>query len=120
MPTISDDQNNMIHLKDSGVYLVLAKDSTRSKLTGEGFVRNVRNENILQEQFIGYNPRALRLIMDELHQEYVFFGVKGTHYKVPILKLLDNKRYLWFKQQGFERQQFVSLDELEEWCELDS
>ena len=120
---INDKEGNIIHLKDSGVYLILAKENRARmlfKLTSEGFVRNVRDENILQKEFVGYNPKALRLVMDELHQEFVFFGVKGKHYKIPILKLLDNKRYLYFKKKGFELQQFVSLGELEEWCELDN
>jgi len=37
-----------------------------------------------------------------------------THWKIPVKFILDNGRFLFFKEQGFEKQLFVSLEELEQ------
>ncbi len=122
MVKAKDKQGNTILLKESGLYLILASDSSRARqlfrLTKDGFLRVVKPNNILKGQFIGYNPAGLRLILDNLKQKFVFFQVKGKYYQISIIDLLDNERYLWFKGQGFERQQFISLEELEEWNKL--
>jgi len=38
----------------------------------------------------------------------------GGHWKIPVKFILDNGRFLFFKEQGFEKQLFVSLEELEQ------
>lgn len=41
-------------------------------------------------------------------------GDEYANWKIPVKFILENGRYLNFKQQGFEKQLFVSLDQLEQ------
>jgi len=115
----NDSQGNQIMLRESGLYLILASQPDRARqlfrMTKDGFLRVVKPGNILKKQFIGYNPAGLRMILDNMKQKFVFFQVKGKYYQIAILDLLGTERYLWFKTKGFERQMFISLEELEEW-----
>lgn len=38
----------------------------------------------------------------------------GNHWKIPVSYILEKGEYLFFKQQGFEKQRFVSLENLEQ------
>ena len=119
---LEDKEGNAIFLRESGVYLALASENrTRMiwKTTKEGFLKTVHKKNIFQSaNAVGYNKESLVMIMDELHQEFVIFNVKGEIFKIDILDLLENDRYLNFKKQGFERQAFVTIGELQSWNQL--
>jgi len=39
---------------------------------------------------------------------------EGNHWKIPVKFILDNGQILFFKQQNFEKQIFVTLEELEQ------
>ncbi len=44
----------------------------------------------------------------------------GGQWKIPVNYILENGRFLQFKSEGFEKQQFVSLEELDKFKVLPS
>lgn len=46
--------------------------------------------------------------------DYVSLSDELNHWKVPVKFILDNGKFLFFKEQGFEKQIFLSLEQLEQ------
>lgn len=116
-----DEGRNRLFTKSSGktitIYLNLQADGTRKRKVGVVtistrtiVIRRNRTEHLFRAgNAYGFNSHLLHNTKTfdtiQLSDEY-------QNWKVPVKFILENGEYLMFKQQGFEKQIFVSLEQL--------
>ena len=116
---VSDDMGNQLIVHDRGINLRLKsedKDRRIFQVKGGQISKWVKPTNILNAgNMIGFNYKALQVIRERLRKKYIYtlFGTK--RYKVPIDEVLDNGKFLFFKNEGFELQIFYPLKEMMKW-----
>ena len=107
----SNDKLIHLKLKLKGDKIRLIGTVTKSTKTIE--MRRKRGIHLFRKMNAwGFNHYVLK-------NAYTFDTIRlsddlGNHWKIPVKYILDNGRFLQFKDEGFEKQQFVSLEELEQ------
>jgi hypothetical protein len=83
-----------------------------STLYGTMTVRRVRKKHLHEKSnSYGFNHH----ILDNAKQfKYIRLCETKNEYLIPKEYILENGKFMYYKGQGFERQIFVSLDELEQ------
>jgi len=112
---MKDAQGNLLGFRPDGMYLKLSgEDRLRQvfAIKGDKVSKYVSPANILKKaNAIGFNYDGLKELLARGHKTiHVVIG-KRQSIKLSIQSILDNKEFLWFKEQGFERQIFWKLDE---------
>lgn len=121
--SISDEQGNLLILKKNDKRTILSL-----KLKAHTKVRRIGTINLQRKIFEVRRRRAKHLL--RVNQSYGFnyklLAVAKTFTKVrlcdefnewliPVQHILDNGSFLWFKDpEGFERQIFIQLSQIEE------
>lgn len=100
------------------IYLHLQSDKRKRKIgtitlsTKTMEIKRNRGEHLFRKgTAYGFNEYVLRQtkLADKIR-----LSDEHDNWKIPIEHILKNGKYLHFQQQGFERQLFLSLDELEQ------
>ena len=118
--TFFDSQENKIISTESAliitVELKLVSEKRRrlvgvlTKSTGVfNVVRNREKHLHRQSNSYGFNFRIFEM---SNHIKTVVLSDELMRYKIPIRYILENTNFLFFKQQGFELQTFISLEQL--------
>lgn len=105
--------------KTRALYLKLLSENkkrligTVTRSTRTIYFKRKRSIHLFRKgQMYGFNDFILRnqdtIDWVDLSDDY------GCHWKIPVKYIMDNGKYLTFSSVGFERQRFLSLEELEQ------
>lgn len=120
---ISDDVRNYLQIKsnDKVIELKLYLESQSrgrnigvvTKSTRTIDMKRIRSKHLHRKtNSYGFNDYVLR---NQTSIDWVRLSDDlGNHWKIPVKYILDKGEYLHFKQEGFELQRFVSLQNLEQ------
>lgn len=119
---LDDTGHNALLIKSTdktiAVYLKLATFKKRKRIglvtksTKTISMRRERHKHLyIKGNAYGFNDYVLRYQTSFTH---INLSDEHTNWKVPVSFILDDKNgfYLQFKEQGFEKQKFISLREL--------
>ncbi len=119
-------------IDENGDNKVMIKSTTKTKtvfllLKGEGRKRKIgvitlstramtierkREEHLFRKNSsYGFNEYVLRKALDF---DDIMLSDEHSHWRIPRTFILENGMYLNFSQNGFELQQFVSLEQIEQ------
>ena len=86
---------------------------TITKSTRTIAVRRVRSKHLFRKfNAYGFNDYILR---NQTTFDWIRLSDdEGNHWKIPVKFVMEHGKYLNFKEQGFELQRFVSLDQIEQ------
>lgn len=112
-----DSDGNKLRLRRDGVFLKLANEKRTRKIISfrQGAVINfVKKKNLFQKgELVGFNYHALHMVLDAFpRMKDMLVRVGQQSYKVDPAEILDRELFLYFKNQGFERQVFFPLAEM--------
>jgi len=119
---IEEDGKNKLVIKQNqktiAVFLQLQAEKNRkrrigvvTKSTKTFFVKRERDKHLfIKGNAYGFNDYVLKN-QTSFDKVALFDGIE--HWKIPVQFIIENGKYLMFKQQGFERQLFVSLEQIE-------
>ncbi len=108
-----DTQGNKIGIMEDGVHLKLARTLRVLKIFN---IKNgqlskwVSPKNILRKaNAVGFNHKALQMLQNAGYTALSLHIGKKPPIGLKIADILESGDFLWFKQQGFERQIFWKL-----------
>lgn len=113
-----DIHKNLLYIDNGNVYLKLVKEEKERKLGtidyGSRTLITTRKPSHLfkKSNSYGFNHS---LLSTATQFDQILLKVKGGHYVIPVKTILDKGQFLNFLQQGFERQIFLSLGEMEKY-----
>jgi len=103
----------LVDYATNSIYLKLAKDNRRRLIGvmepagGSLFVKRSRFKHVLRKaQAYGFNDYVLR---NAKKFNKIILEDEGGRYELPIALIIEKGQYLFFKEQGFEKQIFLSL-----------
>ncbi len=119
---LSDNDGNFIRVVDAGDTRVVSlklKGDTRERLIGtlskqrrELLVTRIRAKHLLQKnKSYGFNYHVLSKAKQFDH---VRLEDDYDAYLIPVSYILEQGKFLFFKQQGFEKQIFLSLESMKQ------
>lgn len=119
---INDDGKNYLQIKsnDKIIQLKLCLENFKPRLIGTVTkstrtidMKRVRLKHLhWKTNSYGFNDFVLR---NQNSIDWVRLSDDlGNHWKIPVSYILEKGTYLHFKQEGFELQRFVSLENLEQ------
>ena len=117
--TVQDDFGNEIFAENDKIYLNLKEDN-RKRLLGRLeldsktlYVKRNRERHLhYKSNSYGFN---YLIIKNGTKFNKVVIADNIETFTIPKDDILEKGRFLFFKQQGFERQIFISLDDLQEY-----
>jgi hypothetical protein len=118
---IDTNNDNFVRIKstDKTIIITLILEGDKPRLIGTvtkstKTIRMKRKRSI--HLFKKYNAYGFNdYILREAKQfDKIRLSDEYADWKIPVKYILENGKYLNFKQQGFELQRFVTLDELEQ------
>jgi len=119
MTTLQQDKDGNSLLKDGRVvYLKLASEKRRREVGriisgSDTIIMERKQEHLLRKaNAYGFNYEALKLAKAV---KFILLHTPTVMYKFPISFALENGSFLWFKSEGFEKQIFLTLSQLEKW-----
>ena len=118
---IDDSSNNYLHIKQNDKIIVVGlKLGSETKVRRIGRVtkstktieiRRIREKHLFWSgNAYGFNDYVLRY--QDTFEWVRLSDDTGGQWKIPVSYILENGRFLNFKQQGYELQRFVSLEEI--------
>jgi hypothetical protein len=118
--TVSDDYGNLILICNNGVRLVLylkLKAETRKRKLGVvnlgqrtiEIKRNYEKHIFRKNESYGFN---YSILADAKKFDNVRLKDEKNEWLVPRQFILDNGKFLFFKENGFEKQIFIPISEL--------
>lgn len=118
---IDDDGNNKIRIQQNDklihITLLLKNDKPRrigsvTKSTRTIVMERKRDIHLFRKgNAYGFCEYVLRTLK---YADDVRLSDETTNWKIPVKFILENGYYLFFKEQGFEKQLFLSLEKLAE------
>lgn len=119
---INDDGKNYLQIKsnDKIIELKLCLENFRPRLIGTVTkstrtidMKRIRSKHLhWKTNSYGFNDYVLR---NQTSIDWVRLSDDlGNHWKIPVKYILEKGTYLHFKQEGFELQRFVSLENMEQ------
>jgi len=113
-----DSEGNKLYMGDDGMYLQLKGTIRMLKIFSFNYgkiYKYLKKSNVFQAgKLVGFNYKALQqLNLSEKVKDkniYIIYGVK--RYSVHINDILQLKKFLNFKEKGFETQVFYPFDDL--------
>jgi len=116
---IVDDFNNKIYREHSVIYLVLSANNKRRKLGIIDFKketfnvhRNYDRHLLKKNNSFGFNVSLLETA--KIFNKVVLTTNKKEVFVIPVDFILKKGEYLFFKQQGFEKQIFLKLEDMKD------
>lgn len=120
--TLSDEYGNLILVCNNGVRIVLKLKLKSEKRTRRLGVINLGQKTIeikrdstkhlfKKNRSYGFNYQVLN---DGKKFDNVRLKDEANEWLIPKSYILDNGKFLFFKEEGFERQVFVTLAEIEQ------
>ena len=116
---IKDSLGNKLYRKDNIIFLKLISESYSRKLgiideQSKNFITNRIYETHLYRNAEAFGFNSELLITAKLFTNVKLLTDKNEIFIIPIKFILDNGDYLHFKKQGFERQIFITLEQLKD------
>lgn len=112
-----DDNGNKI-LVNNNVIMLKLQSETHTRRIGEilpsrtlRMVRAREKHLLRKAQAYGFNHYVLA---NRTRFDFVLLCEREHHYKIPVDYILESGSFLWFKQTGFERQLFLTLEQLKQ------
>jgi len=116
--TIQDDSGNKIVVEGDNLYLCLKEDNRKRHIGVLNKAAKVLSMKRDRKRHLHYKSNSYGFNYQVLSQGTKFNKIlirdNVESFLVPLEFLLEKGRFLYFKQQGFERQIFITLDELKE------
>ena len=113
----TDEFGNSVIVDEGVIYLRLAGKKRRLKVgtisaDRKLIVRRIRAKHLHRvSQSYGFNEY---IMSNATKFEWVVLRDDFGTYLIPLVFIVENGTFLYFKEQGFERQLFLSLDILEQ------
>lgn len=126
---LDDSGNNKLHLKTTlrtkVLHLQLQSEGNRKRKIGvitrstrTLVIRRNRDKHLfIKCNAYGFNDYVLR---NTKSFDNISLSDEYASWKIPVKFILENGKHLNFKQQGFEKQIFVSLEEIEQFKKHES
>jgi len=111
----TDELGNQLGFKSDGLYLRLKNEHGRLRklfaIKNGKVSKYIKQANLLvKANAIGFNYESLKMLLERNHKK-IHARIEGRVTLVlDIQDIIDKQNFLWFKQQGFERQIFWVLD----------
>lgn len=112
-----DSDGNKLRLRRDGVFLKLSNETRTRKILsfrGGAVIHFVKKKNLFREgELVGFNYHALHMVLDAFPRIVdILVRIGQKTYKVDPAEVLEKELFLYFKNQGFERQVFYPLKEM--------
>lgn len=113
-----DVHKNLLYIENGNVFLKLVKEEKQRKLgvidyNSRTFITRRKPSHLFKKSnSYGFNDS---LLATATQFDQILLKEKGGHYIIPVTTVMEKGKYMNFLQQGFERQIFLSLDEIEKY-----
>lgn len=118
---ITDTAGNSLANRNNVIYLELASGETRmiGRLSDESktmMIERDRNKHLLRKaNAYGFNYELIKSAQrfTSIMLKEIDGGRTVAWYNIPNTVILETGEFLWFKEQGFERQIFMTIDSIQ-------
>lgn len=121
---LQDEAGNKIIVEQSGKLFLKLNTEKNKRLLGQimparvfKVVRDRERHLFLKNRSYGFN---YHILSNAKKFDTILLSDQFEVWKIPITFILENGQFLFFKQQGFEKQIFITLEQLKQFKKIPS